>query len=563
MKRLFISTAMFIVCALFSVNAQTVVKVLAIGNSFSEDAVEQYLYELGAAGNVTFVIGNMYIGGCSLETHWNNAQNNSAAYSYRKIVGGQKNTTGSVSLETAITDEAWDVITFQQVSQNSGMYATYFPYLTNLKSYASSLATNPNVQFGLQMTWAYAQNSTQSGFVKYHNSQTEMYDTIVSAAPNGAAPAGIDLIIPSGTAIQNGRTTLIGDNFTRDGYHLEYTYGRYTVACTWYEKLTGNSVVGNSYAPNSVSAKQKDIAQHAAHYAVQTPRAVTDMSADYGLLDGSTYVLQNPINIDFGTSGKTTPLPWNNFTAVANGSTLAQMVDMSNAETPVSLEITGEFGNINQNGASQEVTIDGWTIPANANYDSFWANAGAAFEGKQLPSPSLKILNLNPAQSYDFRIFASRKTAENRTTIVTATGLNSQTDSVNAGGASSTGNITAIAKCLNITPKADGTVNLNFRAGVQTQGNEKFFYLGALQIVPAQSAGTNNYPLQTNFGLQISDGYLLVKNSEGNENVMIFDVSGRQVLNGKLSDGTLNISLLLPGIFFLKIKNETMRFLKQ
>ena len=42
------------------------IKVLAIGNSFSQDAVEQYLHELGEAEGITMIIGNMFIGGCSL-----------------------------------------------------------------------------------------------------------------------------------------------------------------------------------------------------------------------------------------------------------------------------------------------------------------------------------------------------------------------------------------------------------------------------------------------------------------------------------------------------------------
>ena len=42
------------------------VRVLAIGNSFSQDAVEQYLHELGEAEGYELVIGNLFIGGCSL-----------------------------------------------------------------------------------------------------------------------------------------------------------------------------------------------------------------------------------------------------------------------------------------------------------------------------------------------------------------------------------------------------------------------------------------------------------------------------------------------------------------
>ena len=36
-----------------------VIRILAIGNSFSQDAVEQYLYELFDAAGIKVIIGNM------------------------------------------------------------------------------------------------------------------------------------------------------------------------------------------------------------------------------------------------------------------------------------------------------------------------------------------------------------------------------------------------------------------------------------------------------------------------------------------------------------------------
>ena len=74
------------------------VKILAIGNSFSADAVEQELYGLFEAVGQKVVIGNMYIGGCPLETHAANAASDAAAYSYRKIVDGVMTKTSSVKL---------------------------------------------------------------------------------------------------------------------------------------------------------------------------------------------------------------------------------------------------------------------------------------------------------------------------------------------------------------------------------------------------------------------------------------------------------------------------------
>ena len=64
---------------------KNVIKVLSIGNSFSEDAVENYLYELAEASGKEIVIGNLLIGGCTLEKHLDNALHNASVYEYRKI----------------------------------------------------------------------------------------------------------------------------------------------------------------------------------------------------------------------------------------------------------------------------------------------------------------------------------------------------------------------------------------------------------------------------------------------------------------------------------------------
>src|SRR5690606_14394819 len=90
-----------------------VVRILAIGNSFSQDAVETYLYELADAEGLKVVIGNLYIGGASLDLHWQNANQNLAAYSYRKIgLDGNKVTKENTSIATAIADDEWDYISF-------------------------------------------------------------------------------------------------------------------------------------------------------------------------------------------------------------------------------------------------------------------------------------------------------------------------------------------------------------------------------------------------------------------------------------------------------------------
>lgn len=64
-------------------NVPREMKVLCIGNSFSIDAVENNLVELAAERGIDLTVGNLYIGGCSLERHALNMRGDSAVYSYR------------------------------------------------------------------------------------------------------------------------------------------------------------------------------------------------------------------------------------------------------------------------------------------------------------------------------------------------------------------------------------------------------------------------------------------------------------------------------------------------
>ena len=74
--------AIVMILAVFVCNARAL-RVLAIGNSFSQDAIEQNLYELAAATGDTLIIGNAYIPGCQIDLHLSNIRSDKAAYSYR------------------------------------------------------------------------------------------------------------------------------------------------------------------------------------------------------------------------------------------------------------------------------------------------------------------------------------------------------------------------------------------------------------------------------------------------------------------------------------------------
>ena len=276
MRKLFLLIALAFAIGIQTTMARTI-KILAIGNSFSEDAIEQYLHELADADGIETIIGNLFIGGCSLERHMQCVNGNLPDYRYRKIgVDGVTKETPKCDIARAIADEEWDYVSVQQASHFSGDYTTYQPYLSQLVAYVKA-HTKKDVKIVFHQTWAYAQNSDHGGFKRYGNSQKQMYDAINGALKQVIKDIHPDVIVPSGTAIQNARTSSIGDNMNRDGYHLNLLYGRYTAACTWFQAIFKRSVVGNSYAPEGVTAEQKNIAQKAASAAVKHKFKVTQI----------------------------------------------------------------------------------------------------------------------------------------------------------------------------------------------------------------------------------------------------------------------------------------------
>ena len=54
-------------------------KILSIGNSFSQDA-QRYLTRFAKAAGVDILTHNLEIGGCSLEQHWNYFKNDDKNY---------------------------------------------------------------------------------------------------------------------------------------------------------------------------------------------------------------------------------------------------------------------------------------------------------------------------------------------------------------------------------------------------------------------------------------------------------------------------------------------------
>ena len=226
------------------------IKLLAIGNSFSQDAT-YYLHQIAAADDVQMKVVNLYIGGCSLQQHWGNMESGDEEYLLE--VNGAS--TGQyIGVQQALDMENWDYIVTQQASYDSGMPDTYHPYLENMIAYIKD--RRPDSEILLQQTWAYESDSIHPGFAKYDHDQRRMYEQL-TAAYGSAAEQNALRLLPCGDVIQQLRTKEPfvyghgGMSLCRDGFHMNVIYGRYLLAAVWYRLLTGNRIGDNIYVPHT------------------------------------------------------------------------------------------------------------------------------------------------------------------------------------------------------------------------------------------------------------------------------------------------------------------------
>lgn len=262
-------------------------RILAIGNSFSDDGMEHLPALLEDLNIENVEVARLYIGGCSLERHTECYSTQEAAYEFYHSKAGENRWVKSeekVPMQHALEMGEWDIITLQQVSGQSGKYESYIPHLDHLIAIVSK--SQPQAELVWHMTWAYSTDSTHGDFPKYDNDQQKMYSAITDCVHRLLKDhRAIKRIIPSGTAIQSLRASAINNSpkdFTRDGYHMDLGAGRYALACTWYETLiepyTHRSMMGNTLRLDIGDVKVTDlnapILQRAARAAVDEPFTV-------------------------------------------------------------------------------------------------------------------------------------------------------------------------------------------------------------------------------------------------------------------------------------------------
>jgi len=252
-------------------------KILCIGNSFSQDTTA-YVAEIAKAiGYEDVVIANLYIGGCPICKHYRHLQEDLPAYRYDRNEGFGWTQTPNCKISDAIKAEKWDWISIQHGSSGGERYTEPSCYqdLPALVEEVKALAPS-TTKIAYNLTWAGEPEFDRPEMIDFGRDQLALFAAICHTTQECVVPVpGIDRVVPTGTAVQNARTTALKSRMSRDGYHLSYDIGRYLAGLIFFAALTGVSVENVSFRPKEVSDVDVELILRAVGLAMNEPYRVS------------------------------------------------------------------------------------------------------------------------------------------------------------------------------------------------------------------------------------------------------------------------------------------------
>lgn len=295
------------------------IKVLFLGNSFTEDAVSYVPFIINKIQpDIDLTIGVASIGACSLAQHYSNLSKKKVIllnsnyqpreYAFYKYISGKTRweNLGSKCVFDILKDENWDIITLQP----SGLTAAkdwdiyYQPFLSGIQSALNALIDYPYLLGWVLIHGAYSHKG-EGNFAQWEGAMENTKRVMSSSEAR--------VLFPYGTAVQNLRTTPLcelgdGKDLLADNGHLQEGIGCLTAAYSiavvllqhlglpndtiindnTYPSFSWNQnvcVVGPNYGESNtiigITGMNRSIAQMAALFSIENPFTVTDCSSLY------------------------------------------------------------------------------------------------------------------------------------------------------------------------------------------------------------------------------------------------------------------------------------------
>ena len=275
--------------------------ILLLGNSFSYYWPDELWGLMNAAGYEDVTICNIYYSGCTFEMHWKWHLAGEANYAFCINDKNGRREEKSKDLDYCVNYRQWDVISLQQ----SGLYI----YRDGKQAHREHVQTDlppiynylkekhPNARFFWQQSWAHELGDKSGKVVTREDQQkiSDAYKTIslevCQQYPFTNVPLGDAWqAVRHHPVITEGGHTLTSRIFLNKPNHDDKAHdgcvggGQYLNACVWFETLTRQSCVGNTFRPTyvykdiynsnskpmdlSLSEEKIALLQNAAHQAV-------------------------------------------------------------------------------------------------------------------------------------------------------------------------------------------------------------------------------------------------------------------------------------------------------
>jgi hypothetical protein len=281
------------------------INVLCVGNSYTQDEIS-YVPALikERFPNLKCVFGILFQGGETLEGHYTRMANDTAYAYYHEYDWDNDRwvNTADVKLSTVLAMHNWDIIATQQSSDLSVDYTTYQPFLNDWIDGVCNRITK-NVKFAFIMNHVWGANDPRLEAADM--TSDEMFESRAFCVQKVYDETAISEIIPTGTAVQNARTTSL-DSLGTEGHMCEDTsshlqngmpclppaYVMFAKVCEWlgkpYTGIMGSQILptqawtdaqnipGKDGTAQGATAANRLIAAKCAIMALKKPFEITD-----------------------------------------------------------------------------------------------------------------------------------------------------------------------------------------------------------------------------------------------------------------------------------------------
>ena len=250
--------------------------ILFVGNSFAVDTAEHAVNVAHSMGIESIKIGNLYVGGCSIDMHYHHFTEDIPAYTYFLNEGEGWTSIPDFKISDAVKGDSWDWVVIQHGTKGTSRYTSpecYEKLAPLIDGIKALLPRETRIAFNL--TWLGESTRQHHEIISYGGNIPLMRERLVEVTKETVlSNPQIDLLIPTGTAIENARTSRIG-LLTRDCYHLSVDKGRYIAALTFISTVTGVDAACVTWAPQGVDDYSRRVAIESAKNAQRFPLTIT------------------------------------------------------------------------------------------------------------------------------------------------------------------------------------------------------------------------------------------------------------------------------------------------